>query len=551
MCIPIPIIAAGVSAVAGIAGSAMAASAAKKAAQTQADSAAANNNANRALVEKNWADNTALIQGAATTANDYTRQLREGNQTVIDGTQSSTQQALDAGVLAQRAYYDDARTQADTQIQGTLKNNSILNQATYDKQQAALAQNKAEVGANLTQTRDANQGIIGSTKADNTAVANANTGLAVNDITSGRDAALGALSAAQGKVDGYYSPYLESGSKATSQIEDLLGIGGDAGAAESAFNTWKDATGYQFNLAEGQKGLVSDFSQMGGLESGAAQKAIARYNQNLADQTFQSYMGNLQGLSAQGLQAASGAAGSTTNIGLAQGRTSQDAGMALARERDNNSNLITAANNLYQLGMVDTNNQYSNGLVNNLNQFLNGTMGVESTYNDRQTGDNDSARDLSINAANNWASNNGQAVQNYTNNTTNNIGKAGDARLNNNNTTVNQQVQLLTNSAANLANINSGLTTSLVGGNNAANQQEIKSQGDIGASQSKLYGGITNNIVQAAGAVTDAVKGGSSGVNIGNGVTPYPTIYQSNGGMPSTTNPGLPNVFADPSSWTY
>lgn len=54
-----------------------------------------------------------------------------------------------------------------------------------------------------------------------------------------------------------------------------------------ASNITNDA-GYQFNLAEGQRGLDRSAAAAGGLQSGAALKAAARYNQQYADNALNS-----------------------------------------------------------------------------------------------------------------------------------------------------------------------------------------------------------------------------------------------------------------------
>lgn len=55
-------------------------------------------------------------------------------------------------------------------------------------------------------------------------------------------------------------------------------------------NITNDA-GYQFNLAEGQRGLDRSAAAAGGLQSGAALKAAARYNQQFADNALNSAYG--------------------------------------------------------------------------------------------------------------------------------------------------------------------------------------------------------------------------------------------------------------------
>lgn len=80
-------------------------------------------------------------------------------------------------------------------------------------------------------------------------------------------------------------------------------------AAEQAFQTFRDNTGYKFNLDEGLNAVRGGFSGSGTLQSGAALKALQQRGSSVADGTFYNYLaalGNQQGV---GLSAASAQAG--------------------------------------------------------------------------------------------------------------------------------------------------------------------------------------------------------------------------------------------------
>lgn len=109
------------------------------------------------------------------------------------------------------------------------------------------------------------------------------------------------------------SPYVGTGNKATTAIEGLLGIGGDAAAANKAFDAYKASTEYTSRIKQGQDSVTSSLGARGLLDSGAAQKALLRYGQTFGSNEFGQYLGNLQGQQQVGLGAASAQAGVGTN----------------------------------------------------------------------------------------------------------------------------------------------------------------------------------------------------------------------------------------------
>jgi len=108
---------------------------------------------------------------------------------------------------------------------------------------------------------------------------------------------------------GALSPYMEAGKPATSAIQSLLGLSGDPTAQQGAFNQWRNATGYQDQFAEGQRAVTGSLGRAGLLDSGAAQKALTKYGQSQANQSFGSYYNMLAGQQQVGLAGASALAG--------------------------------------------------------------------------------------------------------------------------------------------------------------------------------------------------------------------------------------------------
>lgn len=121
-----------------------------------------------------------------------------------------------------------------------------------------------------------------------------------------------------------FAPYRESGVAATNQLNTLLGLGGNTGAADYGRFRTADFTnadflanqdpGYGFRMSEGLKAVDRQAAARGGLISGNALKASQAFGQEAASQEynnafnrFQTIRGNtlspFQNLSAQGLNA--------------------------------------------------------------------------------------------------------------------------------------------------------------------------------------------------------------------------------------------------------
>ena len=71
----------------------------------------------------------------------------------------------------------------------------------------------------------------------------------------------------------------------------------------NAFNTFKDSSGYQFQLNQGNNAITSSAAASGLLNSGSALKAREKYGQGLANNYFSQYLQQLGGLRDTGLQA--------------------------------------------------------------------------------------------------------------------------------------------------------------------------------------------------------------------------------------------------------
>lgn len=84
--------------------------------------------------------------------------------------------------------------------------------------------------------------------------------------------------------------------------------------AMSAFEKYRDSTGYQFRLNQGMNALNSAYAGRGVLQSGAAIKGALEYGQNLATGEFGNYLNSLQTQQNLGAGAASSQAGVGQNF---------------------------------------------------------------------------------------------------------------------------------------------------------------------------------------------------------------------------------------------
>lgn len=189
---------------------------------------------------------------------------------------------------------------------------------------------------------------------------------AASATTSASNAAIGEQQQALAAQEALAAPYTQLGESAMPLYEQLLGIGGGpsvggpggsgarsataggitytmrpggtmvpqlaAGGASPGAGTGASAggdtgilaalektPGYQFTLSQGETGILNAASAQGGV-SGDTLAALDKYNSGLADSTYQSVLGDVQGAVGLGQAAA---AGQASNIGTAAGNISQ------------------------------------------------------------------------------------------------------------------------------------------------------------------------------------------------------------------------------------
>lgn len=101
-------------------------------------------------------------------------------------------------------------------------------------------------------------------------------------------------------------------------------------AAQSAFDIFKNSTGYQTRLNEGFNALNTGYAARGLLQSGAALKALNRFGQDFASNEFGNYLGYLSNQQGVGLSGASALAGVGQNYVNNVSANNNSAGTAAA-----------------------------------------------------------------------------------------------------------------------------------------------------------------------------------------------------------------------------
>lgn len=113
-------------------------------------------------------------------------------------------------------------------------------------------------------------------------------------------------------------PWLNTGSDAIAQLGNLYGLNGETWRAR-AMQQFQASPDYQFRLKEGNRNLMAQNAALGIQDSGAAQKALLAYGQNLASGEFNNYANRLAGLSGVGQTAAQNTAASGQNFANSYG----------------------------------------------------------------------------------------------------------------------------------------------------------------------------------------------------------------------------------------
>lgn len=100
-------------------------------------------------------------------------------------------------------------------------------------------------------------------------------------------------------------PWLETGRAALAQLAGELGVSSTGADGEPFQSQFRTTPSYDFEVKEGEKGVVNQLSALGMKGSGAALKALSRFRMGLADKTYGNYLTRLSNMATGGQQAQS------------------------------------------------------------------------------------------------------------------------------------------------------------------------------------------------------------------------------------------------------
>jgi hypothetical protein len=141
-------------------------------------------------------------------------------------------------------------------------------------------------------------------------------------------------------------PYVTAGGKGLSGVLGLMGLNGNA-AQQQAINGIQGGAEFGSMVRAGEDAITSNASATGGLRGGNTEAALAQFRPQILSDLINKQMGNLQGLSTMGQNAAAGVGSAAMTMGNNVSQAYGDAAAAragnyLARGQAT-SNMIGAA----------------------------------------------------------------------------------------------------------------------------------------------------------------------------------------------------------------
>lgn len=106
-------------------------------------------------------------------------------------------------------------------------------------------------------------------------------------------------------------PFVAGGAGAEGTITNALSGG------SQAFEQFKQSSGFQSQLREGSRAITGNAAARGLLNSGATLKRLNKFGQDLSEQGFSNFIGQLQTQASRGATAAAGVAGREGAAGVA------------------------------------------------------------------------------------------------------------------------------------------------------------------------------------------------------------------------------------------
>jgi hypothetical protein len=175
-----------------------------------------------------------------------------------------------------------------------------------------------------------------------------------------------------------YNSYTQGGNNAQGLLDRFL-----TGDPNTRVADYIKTPGYDFRYKEGMNALDRSASARGALLGGAAIKEAMKYGQDMAQQGYDSYLNQLAGQSAQGLNATNAQGNLRQNYATALGNTSANRANALAGANQDYTNAVNQNTGAYnQQALTNINN--STNMNNDLIKFgyQERTGATDNRYND-------------------------------------------------------------------------------------------------------------------------------------------------------------------------
>lgn len=134
-------------------------------------------------------------------------------------------------------------------------------------------------------------------------------------------------------------PWLEAGRTALQGYMGELGYGGSDFQSKFA-----ETPAYQFQVEQGERGVLNNLSALGMKDSGAALKSLERFRQGLASQEYGNYLSRLSGAAGAGQSAGN-------SLGAFSGQTAGMMGNMMAGEGAARASGYIGANNALMQGL--------------------------------------------------------------------------------------------------------------------------------------------------------------------------------------------------------
>jgi hypothetical protein len=188
-----------------------------------------------------------------------------------------------------------------------------------------------------------------------------------------------------------FAPYRESGTANLNQLNTLLGIGGNTGAADYGRFKTADFTptdfaagidpGYAFRVREGLKGIDRQAAARGGLISGNALKAASGFAGEQASQEYTNAFNRFQTIRGNTLQPFQMGAAAGQSAAAMQGQANLNFGSAGANAASANN----AAYGQFGQGATGAYGTLGTGTYNAIGNYGQGVTGIQGAYGTNAT----------------------------------------------------------------------------------------------------------------------------------------------------------------------